>query len=271
MNTNNPNQNPYGDALARSLAPALASLRAEAGHPGKHLAAAIAQQHVAQTDIGKRIAAQALRNQMPATALVQEALRQLNVTTGTSWARAAVESNKRQPVFAAFAKLMDNQNAALRRSVAPLGLQQVWLDRISRSLYATSLHERTRAQMAEFLDEVYDTIDDHDEVPDALADDLGDLDEITEQGLAFVASEGQGLSWEAQRRLLAWFVGLAVFGVLMQGIVMSDAVKDLVEDGAVPVSIAAMAMVATRQEWDRRNPKPDGQDDEGAGAGSGRG
>ncbi|MGW0792891.1 hypothetical protein ACWD04_32960 [Streptomyces sp. NPDC002911] len=264
METSNPRPNPYGDAVARSLAPSLAAIRAQSNYPGRHLAAVIAQQNLVQSDLGKRIAAQAMRSQMPSTVHIQSLLRQLQVTTGTSLARAIAEMNRQQPAFTALARVIEAQSASVRRSVAPLGLQQEWLDRIATSLYASTLSGRLRNQMAEFLDEVYDTLDEQDEAPEALAGDIGDLDELAAQGMAFVAAEGQGLSWEAQRRLLAWFVGLAVFGVLMQAIVMSDAVKDLFEDAAVPASIAAMAMMATRQEWDRKNPRPDGQDtDEG--------
>ena len=249
------------DAAARALSPAFEAILERSNYPGRRLAAAVAQQHIAQTDLGKRIAAAAMRNQLPRTAYVSNVLRQFQIDARNSFAKVAIDVTRQQPAFAELAASLTNYQNAIQRSIQASGLGQAWLDRIATNLYSSPLDGRLRGQMADFLDEVYDTLDEDDEVPE-LGADIGSLDEITAQGMAFVASEGKGLSWEAQRRLLAWFVGLAVFGVLMQAIVMNDAVKDLLEDATVPASIAAAAMVVTRQEFDRRNPRPHGEDEE---------
>lgn len=66
----------------------------------------------------------------------------------------------------------------------------------------------------------------------AASSPAGALGEIGESAMAFAAVEGQGLFWEAQRGLVAWFVGVAVFGLLLHAIVASEAVKELMEDAA---------------------------------------
>jgi hypothetical protein len=252
------------DAATQALSPAFEAILERSNYPGRRLAAAVAQQHIGQTDLGKRIAAAAMRNQLPRTAYVSNMLRQLHIDVHNSFARVAIDVTRQQPAFAELAASLTNYQNSIQRSIQASGLGQAWLDRIATSLYSSPLDGQLRDQMADFLDEVYDTLDEGDEAPE-LDTDVGSLDEITAQGMAFVASEGTGLSWEAQRRLLAWFVGLAVFGVLMQAIVMNDAVKDVLDDAAVPASIAAAAMVVTRQEFDRRNPRPRSEDEEGDG------
>lgn len=48
--------------------------------------------------------------------------------------------------------------------------------------------------------------------------------------------------------------------MLMQGTVQSDSMKGLLEDAATPASVAAMAMMAMRQQWDQRIFRPEDGD-----------
>ncbi|GGY78377.1 hypothetical protein [Streptomyces anulatus] len=92
------------------------------------------------------------------------------------------------------------------------------------------------------------------------------LGEIGEEVLAFVNAEGVGLSWEMRRRLFQAFVLLTVFGALMTVVVSSETASGLLEDAAVPSTVATAALLAANRKWDDKFPRPGG-DSEGDTAG----
>ncbi|WP_189846638.1 hypothetical protein, partial [Streptomyces rubiginosohelvolus] len=96
------------------------------------------------------------------------------------------------------------------------------------------------------------------ELPDA-AD--GDLEELGAQGVTFAATQGAGLSREAQRKLALYFVGVWVFLVLMQGMVQSEAVKELLENSEVALPIALAAMAVAGKQFDKLFPPPPSDDE----------
>ncbi|MEV2259178.1 hypothetical protein AB0J13_11020 [Streptomyces anulatus] len=100
---------------------------------------------------------------------------------------------------------------------------------------------------------------------DALLPDEPDagLGEIGENGLAFATAEGAGLSWEMRRRLFQAFVLLTVFGALMTVVVSSETASGLLEDAAVPSTVATAALLAANRKWDERFPQPEGDGEAG--------
>ncbi|MEV5194772.1 hypothetical protein AB0K86_20000 [Streptomyces clavifer] len=257
--------------IARSLGPAIEALREQMAAPARRFAEIMLQYETDQTRRNQLIIDTVRRQMLDSTMQpqVQQAIQRMQADLHMTFSQVAGNMARQRVAFEGLSTAVAAYQAQMRRSAASVSvLHQSWLDRISQNLAGMAFAPEARTQMARFFDDLYDSID--DEAMSSQADEIEGLDEITQQGLTFVASEGQGLSREAQGRLLSWFVCLAVFGVLMQAVVASDAVKDLLEDAAVPASIAMTALIATRQEWNRRNPNPAGQDDEDEGTETGR-
>ncbi|MFH8483573.1 hypothetical protein [Streptomyces sp. NPDC018055] len=82
----------------------------------------------------------------------------------------------------------------------------------------------------------------------------GDLEGLGNQAVVFATTQGAGLSLENQRKLALYFVGTLVFLVLMQGMVQSEAVQDLVEKTGLAGSAAAFAMAVTGRLFDKLFP-----------------
>lgn len=153
-------------------------------------------------------------------------------------------------------------NNLLRDVVPPAGPD--WSAHITDLLNAATFGSEGRGDLAAILDR-FDEIARNNPDLDALLPDEPDADlgEIGEDGLAFVAAEGVGLSWEMQRRLFQAFVLLAVFGALMTAVVSSETASGLLEDAAVPSTVATAALLAANRKWDEKFPRPEGDAEAG--------
>lgn len=269
MDTSQYSGTPPDDVIAAALAPVIEAARIHLNLPvRRRIAELFAAQFGAQQDVRQRIIASFAQQQLPAATRVAQAMQQLEANRDTALRSITQTASVQQRMFESLAEIMAAQRTPIvqlqRTLTQTAGLDRSWIDRIAANLYATSLDTRVRNTMGDALDELYDTIEDTDV---ALSDDGGfdDLDVIGVQGMAFVTAEGQGLSREAQRRLLVWFVAFAVFGILLQGVMQSDAVKELVEDSGMVMPVAAAAMVIAGRQFDKVFPRPDGDPDEEAG------
>lgn len=140
-------------------------------------------------------------------------------------------------------------------------LDTSWADHLIESAQGLRLSDSAYAGMTDALARVAEmaaSLDLDAELPDAAG---GDLEELGAQGVTFATTEGAALSREAQRKLALYFVGALVFMLLMQGMVQSEAVNDLVQKAGVALPIAAAAMVVTGRQFDKLFPPPPGDDE----------
>lgn len=89
-----------------------------------------------------------------------------------------------------------------------------------------------------------------------------DLGELGDAGRAFAVREGRGLSWEAKKRLFLWFVGATLLCALVQAMVASEAAKELLEDGSTALTYVMPALAAASVGWDRLMPRPEEADED---------
>lgn len=84
------------------------------------------------------------------------------------------------------------------------------------------------------------------------------LDDLTEQGLAFVAEEGRGLPDQALRLLFLTWLLLALSGALATFVMQSEENKELVDNLGTPVGIVLPVVMAAGLAWDKRRPNAAG-------------
>jgi hypothetical protein len=159
---------------------------------------------------------------------------------------------------------IDRQGEELiRGALEPLDM--TWLDRITDTLDVPALGMAARRDLLGMLNQ-FDAIAHANPDLDQLVLDGSDADlgELGEEGIAFAAVEGAGLSWEVQRRIFMTFVFLAAFGLLMTAVVSSDTASGLLEDGAVPASVATGLMLAANRTWTKAVPRPADDNDDAA-------
>ncbi|WP_097865888.1 hypothetical protein [Streptomyces sp. rh34] len=140
-------------------------------------------------------------------------------------------------------------------------LDTSWAERLIESVQGLRLSDSAYAGMTDTLARVAEmaaSLDLDAELPDAAG---GDLEELGVQGVTFATTQGAGLSREAQRKLALYFVGALVFMLLMQGMVQSEAVNDLVQKAGVAGPAAALAMAVTARQFDKLFPPPPGDDE----------
>lgn len=135
-------------------------------------------------------------------------------------------------------------------------LDTSWADHLIEAVQGLRLSDSAYAGMTDTLARVAEmaaSADLDSRLPDGVD---GDLEELGDQGVTFATTQGAGLSWEAQRKLALYFVGVWVFLVLMQGMVQSEAVKELLENSELALPIAAAAMVVAGKRFDKLFPPP---------------
>ncbi|MFJ1782557.1 hypothetical protein ACIOKA_38260 [Streptomyces anulatus] len=136
-----------------------------------------------------------------------------------------------------------------------------WAEPLLEAVQGLQLNDQNRRNMVATLSRVADmaaSLDLEAELPDGAA---GDLEELGARGVTFATTQGAGLSPEAQRKLALYFVGAMVFFVLMQGMVQSEAVNDLVQKAGVAGPAAALAMAVTARQFDKLFPPPPSDDE----------
>lgn len=150
-----------------------------------------------------------------------------------------------RPVQASlFAEAIENMRAQLRPatpSFSHLFGQQAW-EVLSESLPSIG----QAIQLAETQGPL--------EVPDELVADF------EEPAREFAAAEGRGLSWEKQRELFAYFMGMLVLAMLVQAMVQHEIVKEVLEDGTAASPVVGLVYWAAKKAWERVNPAPEGND-----------
>ncbi|MFD4237160.1 hypothetical protein [Streptomyces sp. NPDC058542] len=87
------------------------------------------------------------------------------------------------------------------------------------------------------------------------------LEELGAQGVTFATTQGVGLSRDAQLKLALYFVGALVFMLLIQGMVQSEAVNDLVQKAGVAGPAAVLAMAVTARQFNKLFPPPPSDDE----------
>ncbi|NEC17942.1 hypothetical protein [Streptomyces parvus] len=140
-------------------------------------------------------------------------------------------------------------------------LDTSWAEPLLEAVQGLQLNDQNRRDMVATLSRVADmaaSLDLDAELPDA-AD--GDLEELGAQGVTFATTQGAALSREAQRKLALYFVGALVFMLLMQGMVQSEAVNDLVQKAGVAGPAAVLAMAVTARQFDKLFPPPPSDDE----------
>ncbi|MEV7252578.1 hypothetical protein [Streptomyces cyaneofuscatus] len=136
-----------------------------------------------------------------------------------------------------------------------------WADHLIASMQGLRLSDNAYSGMRDTLARVAEmasSLDLNSELPD---DVDGDLEELGDQGVTFALTQGAGLSREAQRKLALYFVGALVFMLLMQGMVQSEAVNDLVQKAGVAGPAAVLAMAVTARQFDKLFPPPPSDDE----------
>ncbi|WP_331764502.1 hypothetical protein [Streptomyces anulatus] len=153
-------------------------------------------------------------------------------------------------------------NNLLRDVVPPVGPD--WSAHITDLLNAATFGSEGRGDLAAILDQFDEIARNNPDLDDLVGDDPdAGLGEIGEDGLAFVAAEGVGLSWEVQRRMFLAFVFLVAFGALMTAVVSSEAASGLLEDAALPGSAAMLVLAAAARKYDQAFPRPEGDGEAG--------
>ncbi|MGW3660842.1 hypothetical protein ACWD6R_36640 [Streptomyces sp. NPDC005151] len=136
-----------------------------------------------------------------------------------------------------------------------------WADHLIESVQGLHLSDSAYAGMTDTLARVAEmasSLDLNSELPD---DVDGDLEELVDQGVTFAMTQGAGLSREAQLKLALYFVGALVFMLLMQGMVQSEAVNDLVQKAGVAGPAAVLAMAVTARQFNKLFPPPPSDDE----------
>lgn len=152
----------------------------------------------------------------------------------------------------------------LRDAIPPVGPD--WSAHIADLLNTATAGTGPRRDLATILDRFDEIARDNPDLDTLLPDDPdADLGEIGEEGLAFVAAEGVGLSREAQRRMFLAFVFIVVFGTLMTAVVSSETASGLLEDSAVPGSAAMLVLAVAARKYDQAFPQPGGDSAAGTG------
>ncbi|MFE3381331.1 hypothetical protein [Streptomyces anulatus] len=136
-----------------------------------------------------------------------------------------------------------------------------WADHLVGSVQGLRLSDSAYAGMTDTLARVAEMAASVDLDSQLSGDVSSDLVELGAQGVTFAAAQGAGLSREVQLKLALYFVGTLVFFVLMQGMVQSEAVKELVENAGVAVPAAALAMAVTARQFDKLFPPPPSDDE----------
>ncbi|MFF7631432.1 hypothetical protein [Streptomyces cyaneofuscatus] len=159
----------------------------------------------------------------------------------------------------AMAPVREQINGLIRNAIPPVGPD--WSAQI-----ADMLNTGSRRDLFTFLDRFDEIARAHPDLDTLLPDepDTG-LGEIGENGLAYVNAEGAGLSWEVRRRMFQAFVLVTVFAALMTAVVSSETASGVLEDAAVPSTLATAALLAASRKWDEKFPRPEG-DGEAEGA-----
>ncbi|MFD8469070.1 hypothetical protein ACFV10_28680 [Streptomyces cyaneofuscatus] len=157
----------------------------------------------------------------------------------------------------AMAPVREQINGLLRDAIPPV--RAGWAAQVADMLNTTTASTGSRRDLLAILNQ-FDEIARNNPDLDSLLPDgpTADLGEIGEDGLAFVNAEGVGLSWEMQRRMFLAFILLAVFGPLMTLVVSSETVSGVLEDAAVPSTVATAALLAASRKWDEKFPRPEG-------------
>ncbi|MFF2864542.1 hypothetical protein ACFVSX_32260 [Streptomyces rubiginosohelvolus] len=153
-----------------------------------------------------------------------------------------------------------NFSRALSEVSLPV-LDTSWAEPLLEAVQGMQLNDRSRRDMVATLSRVADMAESLDldaELPDA---EDGDLEELGAQGVTFATTQGAALSREAQRKLALYFVGALVFMLLMQGMVQSEAVNDLVQKAGVAGPAAVLAMAVTARQFDKLFPPSPGDDE----------
>ncbi|MDX5526165.1 hypothetical protein PV677_36460 [Streptomyces sp. DE06-01C] len=162
----------------------------------------------------------------------------------------------------AMAPVQEQMNSLIRNALQPVRAD--WSEHIAGILNTATTGTRPRQDLLAILDQFDEIARNNPDLDDLVADDAdADLGEIGEEGLAFVNAEGAGLSWEMRRRLFQAFVLLTVFSALMTVVVSSETVSGILEDAAVPSTVATAVLLAANRKWDEKFPRPDGDGEEG--------
>lgn len=135
-------------------------------------------------------------------------------------------------------------------------LDTSWADHLVEAVQGLHLSDSVYAGMTDTLARVAEmaaSVDLDSRLP---GDADGDLEELGHQGVTFATTRGAGLPWETQRKLALYFAGVWVFLVLMQGMVQSEAVKELIENSELALPIALAAMAVTGKQFDKLFPPP---------------
>ncbi|MFF2722082.1 hypothetical protein [Streptomyces sp. NPDC058011] len=128
-------------------------------------------------------------------------------------------ANVIQPALLSFSRVLSEVSIPV--------LDTSWANDLLAAVRGLQLSDRTRADMMATLARLAEMASSLELDPRLRDDADGDLEELGDQGVTFATTQGAGLSREAQRRLALYFVGALVFMLLMQGMVQSEAVKDL--------------------------------------------
>ncbi|WP_329545578.1 hypothetical protein OG548_14465 [Streptomyces sp. NBC_01356] len=94
---------------------------------------------------------------------------------------------------------------------------------------------------------------------DPPADVRSDLEELAR---GFAQTDGTSLSWENQRRVFASAVAFAVLILMLQAMITSDVVKELVEDTATLSGVVTVVYLTVGKGWERLYPRPHADDEE---------
>ncbi|MFI2361010.1 hypothetical protein ACH5AG_40980 [Streptomyces anulatus] len=139
-------------------------------------------------------------------------------------------------------------------------LDTSWADHLVEAVQGLRLSDSAYAGMTDTLARVAEIAASVD--LNAQLDVDSGLDELGAQGVTFATTQGVGLSRDAQLKLALYFVGALVFMLLMQGMVQSEAVNDLVQKAGVAGPAAVLAMAVTARQFNKLFPPP--SDDEAA-------
>lgn len=140
-------------------------------------------------------------------------------------------------------------------------LDTSWADHLVGAVQGLRLSDSAYAGMTDTLARVAEMAASVDLDSQLSGDVNSDLVELGAQGVTFATTQGAGLSREVQLKLALYFVGALVFIVLMQGMVQSEAVNDLVQKAGVAGPAAALAMAVTARQFNKLFPPPPSGDE----------
>ncbi len=229
-----------GSGIVRGLCQARAMTTASTGD-GYEISPELAQRIAEITPEQTEALAAAISQMQPALAFMSE-----EVSAGIT--------NVIQPALLDFSRMLSEVSLPV--------LDTSWADHLIGSVQGLRLSDSAYAGITDTLARVAEMAASLDLDAHLPGDVDGDLEDLGGQGVTFATAQGAGLSRETQRKLAMYFVATWVFLVLMQGMVQSEAVKELLENAELALPIAAAAMVVTGRQFDKLFPPP--SDDETA-------